>query len=129
MSIIVDELCPGKHSTALKKNNVKTFKVTVIEEEPNEEAPMLLMEEKLSEVSSRVDVISEDNLSDFLERSAIEDADFHELRVQPLPVQLQRLFGNDADGFLNPSVKEKPRKQFDLSIARQSMTFLKSLNC
>ncbi|XP_046840767.1 uncharacterized protein LOC124434880 isoform X2 [Xenia sp. Carnegie-2017] len=115
-----DELYPGKNSTALKKNNVKTFKVTVVEEKPKEEPPMLLMEEKLSEVSSRVDVISEDNLSDFLERSAIEDADFHELRVQPLPVQLQRLFGNDADGFLNPSVKEKPRKQFDLSIARQS---------
>jgi hypothetical protein len=50
----------------------------------------------------------------------MEDADFHELRYQPLQVQLERLFGEEADGYLNPTVKESPRKVFDLGIAKKS---------
>ena len=54
----------------------------------------------------------------------MEDADFHELLYQPLQVQLERLFGEEADGYLNPTVKESPRKTFDLSVARKSMSVL-----
>lgn len=86
-----------------------------------EEAPeKALDEQKSSDNSQKQECFSENDLTEFVEKSIMEDADFHELRYQPLQVQLERLFGEEADGYLNPTVKESPRKAFDLSIARRS---------
>ncbi len=83
-------------------------------------------EEKQSEALQKLETFSEEDLSEFLEKSIMEDADFHELRYQPLQVQLERLFGDEADGYLNPTVKESPRKVFDLGVARKSKFTLKN---
>ena len=72
----------------------------------------------------KLDVFSEEDLSEFLEKSTMEDADFHELQYQPLHIQLERLFGDEADGYLNPTVKESPRKTFDLAVARKSKSWI-----
>ena len=97
----------------------------VISEAQNEQAPEKAYdEEKQSEALQKLESFSEEDLSEFLEKSMMEDADFHELRYQPLQVQLERLFGEEADGYLNPTVKESPRKVFDLGIAKKSkLTF------
>lgn len=88
----------------------------------NEETPeKMCEEEKYPETLQFKDTFSEEDLSELLEKSTMEEADFHELRYQPLQVQLERLFGDDADGYLNPTVKESPRKGFDLALARKSM--------
>ncbi|XP_028398121.1 uncharacterized protein LOC114521779 isoform X2 [Dendronephthya gigantea] len=111
-----------KSKTPLNVNNGKPKKLKPPVMKPeNEEAPCKTCdEEKLSEkASQKLDAFSEEDLSELLENSMMENADFHELRYQPLQVQLERLFGDEAEGYLNPEVKESPRKVFDLSIARK----------
>ena len=93
----------------------EVIKKPVAEEAP----PKTCVEDKQSEASQK-DAFSEEDLSELLEMSTIQDADFQELRFQPLQAQLERLFGDEADGYLNPTVKENPRKVFDLSLARKS---------
>jgi hypothetical protein len=103
----------------------KTKRNTVIFETQDEQAAEKICdEEKHSEASHKLETFSEEDLSEFLEKSIMEDADFHELRYQPLQVQLERLFGEEADGYLNPTVKESPRKVFDLGIAKKSKLIL-----
>ena len=90
-----------------------------------EEAPQKTCEEeKKSEHSLKFDAFSEEDLSELLEKSTMEDADFHDLQYQPLQIQLERLLGDDADGYLNPTVKESPRKTFDLAVARKSKSWV-----
>lgn len=107
-------------------NNNKPRKCKpVIPEAQNEQVPEKTCdEEKKSEASQKLDTFSEEDLSEFLEKSIMEDADFHELRYQPLQIQLERLFGDEADGYLNPTVKESPRRVFDLAVARKSKSVI-----
>ena len=127
----ISALVQWKSKTPLNVNSGKPKKCKPPVVKPqNEEAPCKTSdEEKQSETSQKLDAFSEEDLSELLKNSMMENADFHELRYQPLHVQLERLFGVEADGYLNPEVKESPRKVFDLSIARKSMliTFVPSL--
>lgn len=66
-------------------------------------------DEERSEISHK-DAFSEEDLTEFMENSTMEDSDFRLLRHQPLNVQLEKLFGEKAESYLNPTLEESPRK-------------------
>lgn len=70
--------------------------------------------------TSHKDTFSEEDLSEFVENSTMEDVDFQDLRQQPLKVQLEKLLGDRAESYLNPTLKERPRKVLDPAMAKRS---------
>lgn len=77
-------------------------------------------DEERSEISHK-DAFSEEDLTEFMENSTMEDSDFRLLRHQPLNVQLEKLFGEKAESYLNPTLEESPRKIPNGALVKKSM--------